>query len=146
LTISSSAKGPAQAIAVAPKREPPASIGDQGPASSAPSVASAGGGQAAASPVGSVIRVPPQWLSGGPTNSDNHHGRYRGTVIVQFTVQPDGRASSCFTARGSGNADLDSLTCRLVEERVRFRPAIDADGRTVASPAHAIYTWGRRPR
>lgn len=146
LAIGSSAKGPAQAIAVAPPREPPAPIGDRGPGSSAPSVAPAVSAQAAASPLGGVIRVPAQWLSGGPINSDNHHGRYAGTVIVQFTVQPDGRASSCFTTRGSGNAELDSLTCRLVEERVRFRPALDADGRTVASPAHAIYTWGRRRR
>jgi periplasmic protein TonB len=144
--LPSSAQGLAQTVTVAPSRETPAPSGDQAPASSAPSVAPTVSGQAAASPSGSVIRVPAQWLSGGPTNSDNRHGRYTGTVVVQFTVQPDGRASSCITARGSGNAELDSLTCRLVEERVRFRPALDADGRTIASPAHAIYTWGRRRR
>lgn len=95
---------------------------------------------------GASIVSQPQWVSGGPTHLDNRRGRYVGSVIVQFTVQPDGRVSNCGPVRGSGNADLDAFTCRLVEERMRFKPALDAHGTPVASTAHARYEWGRRRR
>ena len=93
-----------------------------------------------------VVRSPPRWIGGGPTHLDNRRGRYVGSVIVQFTVNADGRVSNCGPVRGSGNADLDAFTCRLVEERMRFKPALDAQGTPVASTAHARYEWGRRRR
>jgi TonB family protein len=98
--------------------------------------------QPGASAVGSAAQL----IGGGPTKVDNPRGRYVGSVIVQFTVQADGRVSNCGPVRGSGNADLDALTCRLVEERMRFKPALDAQGNPVASTAHARYEWGRRRR
>ena len=62
---------------------------------------------------------------------------------TSYTVQANGRVSGCVTARGSGNPDLDAITCRIVEERSRFKPALDAQNRPVASQAHAIYVWSR---
>jgi len=91
-----------------------------------------------------VIRSPAQWIGGGPTDADNRRGRYQGTVAVQVTVEADGRVSRCATVRGSGNAGLDEMTCRLVRERARFTPALDARGRPVASQAHTDFVWGRR--
>jgi protein TonB len=99
-------------------------------------------GRAAASPSGS----PARFLSGGPTNADNRRGRYRGTVGVQFTVEPNGGVSRCVTMRSSGDAALDGMTCRLVEQRVRYSPAVDPAGRPTASVASATYVWGRRRR
>ena len=52
-----------------------------------------------------------------------------GRVFVAVRVQLDGRATDCRVNRSSGNAIVDQWTCRLVEERVRFRPAIDGEGR-----------------
>ena len=122
----------------------PAPSGSQVARSIAPSVAPATARAAVASPPASgAIRVPAQWLSGGPTKADNRRGRYNGTVVVQYTVQANGRVSGCVTARGSGNPDLDAITCRIVEERSRFKPALDAQNRPVASQAHAIYVWSR---
>ncbi|GAA4011747.1 hypothetical protein GCM10022280_06800 [Sphingomonas swuensis] len=57
----------------------------------------------------------------------------RARVFVAIRVQVDGRATNCRVDRSSGNAVIDQWTCRLVEERVRFRPATDDDGRPVVS-------------
>ncbi len=113
-----------------------------GPAAALPQVHTS----VAVQPRTSEVHSPPQLIGGGPTHLDNRRGRHVGSVIVQFTVRPDGRVSNCGPVRGSGNADLDALTCRLVEERMRFKPALDAKGTPVASMAHARYEWGRRRR
>jgi protein TonB len=99
-----------------------------------------------ASPMATPIITPAKWISGGPTNADNRRGRYRGSVVVQFTVQPVGRASNCTVVRPSGNPEMDTLTCRIVTDRARFTPARDAAGRPVDSQAHATYVWGRKRR
>lgn len=52
----------------------------------------------------------------------------RGRVFVAVQVQVDGRATDCKVNRSSGNPIVDQWTCRLVEERVRFRPATDEAG------------------
>lgn len=52
-----------------------------------------------------------------------------GRVYVAVRVQLDGRATDCTVNRSSGNPIVDQWTCRLVEERVRFRPAVDGEGR-----------------
>jgi protein TonB len=52
-----------------------------------------------------------------------------GRVFVAVRVQLDGRATDCSVNRSSGNPIVDQWTCRLVEERVRFRPAVDGEGR-----------------
>jgi periplasmic protein TonB len=88
----------------------------------------------------------PKWISGGLVKSDNPRGRYRGTVTVRFTVRPDGRVSGCRPAVSSGSAALDAHTCQLVEERLRFRPALDWEGRAIPYETGAIYTWGVRHR
>lgn len=49
-------------------------------------------------------------------------------VIVHFTVNPDGTTRDCRVRRSSGNAEVDRITCQLVIERFRYRPAIDGNG------------------
>jgi protein TonB len=93
---------------------------------------------------GNSVRTPAQWVGGGPTDADNRRGRYQGTVAVQIHVDPNGRVSNCAPVRGSGNAGLDALTCSLVRQRARFTPALDAEGRPVASEAYTTFVWGSR--
>jgi protein TonB len=69
-----------------------------------------------------------------------------GAVAVRFTVQPNGRVSGCQIVKSSGNADLDSTTCRLIERRFRYRPARDAQGRAIAEVTTKLYTWGLNRR
>jgi periplasmic protein TonB len=52
-------------------------------------------------------------------------------VGVRFTVDVDGRVRGCQADQPSGYPELDSLVCRLTEERYRYRPARDAAGRPV---------------
>ncbi len=91
---------------------------------------------------------PVQWISGGPTDADNRRNRFRGAVVVQFTVTPGGRVTNCFAAQSSGNPKLDAMTCRILVERGRFSPARNAQGQPIAGQAHGTYAWnpGRRQK
>jgi protein TonB len=51
-----------------------------------------------------------------------------GRVLVIFSVQLNGRATDCSVFRSSGDPEIDAETCRLVERRLRFRPARDGNG------------------
>jgi len=64
-----------------------------------------------------------------------------GRVSVTFTVETDGRAAGCRITRSSGTAQLDALTCRIIEQRFRFRPATDRYGRPVAEEVDWDHDW-----
>jgi periplasmic protein TonB len=76
-------------------------------------------------------------------NSDNPGGRYQGTVGVRFTVEPNGRVSDCRPVGSSGNPALDATTCSLVEQRLRFSPALNAQGQPIPTEVRTSYAWGR---
>lgn len=54
-------------------------------------------------------------------------------TAVAVRVQIDGRATDCKINRSSGVPAIDQWTCRLVETRLRFRPATDDRGRPVVA-------------
>lgn len=64
-----------------------------------------------------------------------------GTVAVRYRVGIDGRVSDCRVTGSSGNADLDRLTCRLIQQRFRFDPSRDAAGRKVPSIIVENHSW-----
>ena len=55
------------------------------------------------------------------------------SVSVEYYVNVDGRVSGCRVDRSSGDAQVDAVTCALIEKRYRFRPSLDAVGRAVRS-------------
>lgn len=61
-------------------------------------------------------------------------------VAVAVRVQLDGRGTDCKINRSSGVPAIDQWTCRLVETRLRFRPATDDRGR----PTVAWYGYVQR--
>lgn len=66
----------------------------------------------------------------------------RGTqVIVKVTVGTDGRARNCSVFRASPDPEADRITCQLVESRLGFRPATDANGNPVAAPFYWRQQW-----
>ena len=87
----------------------------------------------------------PAWRSGAIVDADYPKAARRaktgGEVEVRFTIEPTGRVTRCRVSRSSGDASLDSTTCRLIEERFRFRPATDAGGRAIASDYGWRQTW-----
>lgn len=65
-----------------------------------------------------------------------------GTVYVSYTVEVNGRATGCVIRRSSGNADIDATTCNLIEQRYRYEPARDANGRKIRSRVeNQDHTW-----
>ena len=63
------------------------------------------------------------------------------TVSVRYRVEIDGRVGDCLIAHSSGSAGLDSLTCRLIQQRFRFDPSRDADGHPVESTIEEDQSW-----
>jgi protein TonB len=64
-----------------------------------------------------------------------------GTVSVRYRVGTDGRVSDCTITGSSGSAALDAHTCDLIEQRFRFRPSRDADGRPVPAIIVENHSW-----
>ena len=69
-----------------------------------------------------------------------------GLVGVIFRVEVNGRASRCRVLRSSGIPELDMLTCRLIEQRFRFRPSTDSFGRPIADEVEYDHEWTVRRR
>jgi protein TonB len=64
-----------------------------------------------------------------------------GTVLTRYTIGMDGRVQNCVVTQSSGNAELDSTTCRLVRERYRYAPARDTEGRPVTDVQMDRHIW-----
>lgn len=101
-----------------------------------------GGGQ------GGGIATRPVHVSGGINNARDYpappggrEARIGTEVIVKVTVGTDGRASNCSVFKPSPDPEADRITCRLVVERLRFRPATDSAGNPVAAPFYWRQRW-----
>ena len=97
---------------------------------------------------GGVAVTKPVHISGGidnardyPTPAGGRDARRGTEVIVKVTVGVDGRASNCSVYRASPDPEADRITCRLVVERLGFRPATDANGDPVAAPFYWRQRW-----
>lgn len=64
-----------------------------------------------------------------------------GMVSVRYTVAIDGTVTRCIVTRSSGSTDLDDTTCRLIQQRFRFNPARDGDGRPVQADIVEDHEW-----
>ena len=97
---------------------------------------------------GGIAVTKPVHISGGinsardyPVPEGGRQVRNGTRVVVKVTVGIDGRARNCSIFRRSPDAEADRITCRLVEERLRFRPATDANGNPVAAPFYWQQKW-----
>jgi protein TonB len=64
-----------------------------------------------------------------------------GRVSVTLTVEATGRVSECRVTRSSGVAQLDGLTCRIMQQRFRFRPSTDRYGRPIRDEVDWDHDW-----
>jgi protein TonB len=94
---------------------------------------------------GGGLAAPPRLISGRIDEDDYprraYEARATGIVHVRFVVRPDGRVSDCAVTRSSGSAELDRTTCRLIERRLRYRPARDSSGRPVSATVNGRQAW-----
>jgi protein TonB len=101
-----------------------------------------GGGQ------GGGVATKPVLVSGSindardyPVPPGGRKERRGNEVIVKVTVGIDGRASNCSVYKPSPDPEADRVTCRLVIERLRFRPATDSAGNPVPAPFYWRQRW-----
>ena len=71
--------------------------------------------------------------------------RAQGTVHFLFTVVLNGHIANCRITRSSGSAVLDATTCRLAQQRFRFRPARDTAGHSISSEEEGEQQWKLGP-
>jgi periplasmic protein TonB len=64
-----------------------------------------------------------------------------GTTGFRVTVGPDGRVQSCSVTSSSGHADLDDATCKNIQRRGRFDPALDASGNPTSGSWSSRVRW-----
>lgn len=88
-------------------------------------------------PIGGV----PQWLRHEDYPERALRANASGVVHARMAVGPDGRVRDCKVVRASGNQDLDSWTCRRLERRARYRPAIGPDGAPTEAAALVTVVW-----
>jgi periplasmic protein TonB len=137
-----------------PSPVPPAVDAGSGSASGAGAAAGSGtglGGQGSGTGsggTGSGAVTPPVHIAGALTDADYRHSGLpkgaAGTVLIAFRVRSDGVVDTCSTVRSSGYAAIDLATCRLVEQRFKFRPARDSGNHPMDFTLRTDFTW--RPR
>jgi protein TonB len=113
-----------------------------GPGTGAGGIGTGTGSGGAGEGEGGDRERPPRWRSGRIKDSDYPPGvEAHGTVSVRYTVETDGRVTGCIVTRSSGNLMLDRITCRLIEERYRYKPKLDGAGRPVRSLVGDDHEW-----
>ncbi len=64
-----------------------------------------------------------------------------GRTSVALTISAHGLVSDCSVTASSGNVDLDTATCRLMQRRARFTPATDAAGKATGARYETSVNW-----
>ena len=64
-----------------------------------------------------------------------------GTVGVRLMIDDKGVVQDCMANETSGSAVLDAMTCIVLRQRAKFKPARDVDGKPVHSYYDQRVTW-----
>jgi len=87
------------------------------------------------------LNDPGSWVSAGDYPPDSRRNREEGQVSFRLTVGGDGRPSACAIVKSSGFESLDSVTCRLLLQRARFHPPVDAIGPVSSASYEKTISW-----
>jgi protein TonB len=63
------------------------------------------------------------------------------SVTVVLTIGSDGRVSDCLVRDPGPDPEADAITCRLIRQRFRYRPATNALGQPVESRTGWRQSW-----
>ena len=139
---------PAPSIALAAPTPAPTAAGRAaaGAGTGAGGTGSGTGAGGSGTGAGSGLASGPQRVAGALSDRDYPRGAGRpsGTVGIAFRVRSDGGVDDCRVIASSGSVQLDGLTCSLVQQRFRYRPALDPAGRPVDSRLRTSFTYGAR--
>lgn len=89
---------------------------------------------------------PPVLIEGNITRKDypkelRGQPLVRGRMTLEFVITVAGRVRNCTAIKSSGNAILDRDTCRLMEERFRYKPATNARGEPIPIVGRGDRVW-----
>jgi protein TonB len=94
------------------------------------------------------VAVEPRQIRGKLSFKDLPEGLlapgHEARVGVRYVVEVDGSVRDCVADEPSGIPVLDSLACRLIEQRFRFRPARDRKGHPVRATIVEAHHWIRQ--
>lgn len=72
------------------------------------------------------------WIAADDYPDDAIRAEEQGSVTVKLAIDPRGGVADCHVVRSSGSRALDGATCRVIQRRARYRPAIDSRGYAIA--------------
>lgn len=131
-----------------PSPIPAAKVAGQGSASASGAASAGNGTGAGGSGSGrgtDYSRFTPAQLVRNLTSGDYRSigaGRLpSGRAMVSLRVETSGVASGCRIVRSSGDPVVDGGLCPLIEARLRFRPALDDQGRPIPYQLQYVATW-----
>jgi protein TonB len=64
-----------------------------------------------------------------------------GQAMVSLRIDANGVPGSCRITRSSGDSVVDAALCPLIVSRLRFRPALDDQGRPIPYQLQYVATW-----
>lgn len=91
---------------------------------------------------------PRNWIGQADYPSLAYKDGRGGAVSFTLAVGLDGSVKSCRVTASSGSPDLDDATCKLIKERGKFHPALDAKGKPIVGNYSSRMRWevGGEPR
>lgn len=95
-------------------------------------------------PVGDQVQPigePSAWISAADYPAKMIAADVEGTASVKLTVSAAGAPTDCTVRTSSGSEELDVLTCSLLMQRARFKPATGADGRATEAFFSTRIRW-----
>ena len=81
------------------------------------------------------------WLSTDDYPSEALESHSEGTVLIVWTIQPNGVVGDCRIVQSSGSKPLDDATCRAFKKRGRYSPVLDRDGKPATAHAMRKVVW-----
>ncbi len=85
------------------------------------------------SPKPEPITNPATWVTGEDWPRELWKAEIEGDVGFVLDVDEQGLVTRCLISRTSGQAAMDEIVCQRMMERAQFSPALDDDGKPVAS-------------
>ena len=107
----------------------------------AATLALAGAAQAQRSMGTMPVGDPAGWFGPESYPPEAIRANRQGRVLVRLDIDAAGAVAACTVTESSGTAALDEGTCALARERGRFNPAIDQDGKPIASQYTLPVRW-----
>lgn len=101
--------------------------------------------QASLSRRASPLVSPQKWLRSDDYPNKALETGQIGVVRFRLDIAPDGTVSGCHVQMQSKPHDFSAVTCRAIELRARFDPALDKQGKAVRSYFVGAVNWVMHP-